>query len=488
MRRALWPASAAVTLLCACAVGPNFRRPPPPADAGYGRAPVSGTTAASPGNGGAAQQFVPGGEIPADWWRLFGSQPLSALVEQALQDNAGVAGAQAALRQANELYQAQRATLFPALQGGFSAQRAKNAIGTIANPANLPQQDPYYNLFTAQLAVSYAPDVFGGSRRAVEATQAQAAVARFQLQATYVTLSSNVVVTAIQEASLRDQIAATERLLAVQRELTRTVRGQQRLGSASQLELLSQQASEAQTEALLPPLRKQLAQTRDALTALLGRLPAQEPEATFRLADLALPQELPVSVPAHLIEQRPDVRAAEENMHVAAAQVGVAIADLLPQFSLDAQTGSTALQISKLFTSYTGFWGAGASLTQTLFDAGALLHRERAADAALDQAGAQYRAAVILACQNVADTLHALSADADALAAAGAAEQAAGGAFAIARQQRTLGSISTVALLNSEQTYQQAVLAVIQARANRYADTAAHYQVLGGGWWNRKAS
>jgi NodT family efflux transporter outer membrane factor (OMF) lipoprotein len=469
----------------ACAVGPNFKRPAAPPDQDYGHAPVNGETAASSAAAGEAQRFLAGRDLPADWWRLFRCEPLNELVRQALRDNPNVTAAQAALRQANELYAAQRATLFPSLQGGFSAQRAKNAVGTIANPTNLPQQNPYYNLFTAQLSLTYTPDVFGGSRRAIEITQAQAQAMRFQLEATYLTLSSNVVVTAVQEAALRAQIAATERLLAVQQELTHTVTGQKGLGTASQLDLFGQQAAEAQTRASLPPLMKQLAQTRDALTALLGRLPAQEPDATFRLEDLRLPEDLPVSIPSRLIEQRPDVRQAEANLHAASAAVGVAIADMLPQFSLTAQTGSTALQISQLFTSYTGFWGAGASLTQTLFDAGALLHRKRAADAALDQAGAQYRAAVILACQNVADTLHALKADAETLSAAVAAEQAASGAFEIARQQRTLGTISTVALLNAEQTYQQAVLTVVQARANRYADTAALFQALGGGWWNR---
>lgn len=472
-------------LLSGCAVGPNFKRPAAPADTDYGSAPIAGQTRAGEGAGGSAQRFLLERDIPADWWRLFGSAPLNELVQQALKDNPNAAAAQAALRQANELYAAQRATLFPSLQGGFSAQRAKNAVGTLANPTNLPQQNPYYNLFTAQLSVSYLPDVFGGQRRALEAARAQAQASRFQLEATYLTLSSNVVVTAVQEASLRAQIDATERLLEVQRELTRTVQGQQGLGAASQLDLLAQQAVEAQTAATLPPLAKQLAQTRDALTALLGRLPAGAPAAQFRLEELTLPQDLPVSIPSKLIEQRPDVRQAEANLHVASAQVGVAIADMLPQFTLSAQTGSSALQISQLFTSYTGFWSAGASLTQTLFDAGALLHRKRAADAALDQAGAEYRAAVILACQNVADTLHALQADADALAATVTAERSARGAFDIARQQRTLGTISAVALLNVEQSYQQSLLAVVQARANRYADTAALFQALGGGWWNR---
>jgi NodT family efflux transporter outer membrane factor (OMF) lipoprotein len=454
-------------------------------DADYGAAPSRGETVATEGIAGGAQRFVAGGDIPADWWNLYRSPPLSALVEQALKDNPNVAAAQAALRQANELYAAQRASLFPSLEGGFSAQRAKNAVVTLANPTTLPQGSPYYNLFTAQLSVSYLPDVFGGTRRALEAAKAQAAATRFELEATYLTLSSNVVVTAVQEASLRAEIAATERMLAVQQDITKTVRGQVELGTASQLDLLTQQAAEAQTLAMLPPLTKQLAQTRDALTALVGRLPAEEPSTTFRLEDLTLPEEIPVSVPSKLIEQRPDVRQAEENMHAASAQVGVAIADMLPQFSITAQTGSTALQVSQLFTSNTGFWGAGAALTQTLFDSGALLHRKRAADAALDQAAAQYRAAVILACQNVADTLHALKADAEALAASAEAERAARAAFDIARQQRSLGTISTVSLLNAEQTYQQAVLAVVQARTNRYADTAALYQALGGGWWNR---
>jgi NodT family efflux transporter outer membrane factor (OMF) lipoprotein len=471
--------------LSACAVGPNFKRPAAPADAGYGAAPTQGETAVAPGVGGNAQRLVEGMDIPADWWTLFRSAPLNQLIEQALKENPDVNAAQAALRQANELYASQRATLFPTLQGGFSAQRAKNALGTLANPTSLPQVNPYYNLYTAQLSVNYMPDVFGGQRRALEATKAQAEATRFQLEATYLTLSSNVVVTAVQEASLRAQIAATERLVEVQQQLSATVTRQKGLGTASQLDLLSQQAAEAQTAATLPPLRKQLAQTRDALTALVGRLPAAEPAQTFRLEELTLPTDVPVSVPSKLIEQRPDVRQAEANMHAASAEVGVAIADMLPQFAINAQTGSSALEISQLFTSYTGFWSAGASLTQTLFDAGALLHRKRAADAALDQAGAQYRAAVILACQNVADTLHALKADADTLAATVEAERSARSAFDIARQQRTLGSISTVALLNAEQTYQQAELAVVQARANRYADTAALFQALGGGWWNR---
>jgi len=467
-----------------CAVGPTFHRPPAPQASDYGSAPVKGETAASSGFGGAAQTFTPGLDIPAQWWQLFQSEKLSALVTQSLAGNPNLAAAQAALRQAQDLYKAQRASLLPVVQGSFDAQRAKNPLLTLANPTSLPQANPYYNLFTAQLNLSYMPDVFGGTRRSLEAARAGMNATRFQLIATYVTLSSNVVVTAVQEASLRGQIAATQRLLELQHMMTATVQRQRALGTASELDLLAQRAAEAQTAASLPPLSRQLGQTRDALTALLGRLPADEPPETFALEDLTLPAELPVTLPSKLVEQRPDVRQAEENLHAASAEVGVALADMLPQFTISADTGSAALAIDKLFTPYTGFWSAGASLSQTLFDAGALIYRHRAAEAALDEAAAQYRAAVILACQNVADTLKALQADAAGLKASADADAAAQASFELARRQFELGTISEVALMNSEQTWQQAEIALTQARAGRYADTAGLFQALGGGWWN----
>jgi NodT family efflux transporter outer membrane factor (OMF) lipoprotein len=470
--------------ITSCAVGPDFKRPAAPADAGYGSAPAQGETATTRGVGGGAQHFDVDMNIPQQWWTLFQSPSLNQLVEQALKENPSVTAAQAALRQANELYLAQRATLIPGVQGSFDATRSKNAVATIANPTSLPQVNPYYNLYTAQLSVSYMPDVFGATRRSIEAAKAQAASTRYELEATRLTLSSNVVVTAIQEASLRGQIKTTERLIELQHQLTTTVQGQRGLGTASELDLLSQQTAEDQAIATLPVLRKQLAQSRDALTALIGRLPSAEPEETFHLEELTLPADLPVSLPSKLVTQRPDVRVAEENLHAASAQAGVALANMLPQFTITADTGSAALAIGKLFSPYTGFWDIGASLTQTLFDAGALLHKKRAAYAALDQAAAEYRAAVVLACQNVADSLHALQADAEALKADSDAERASRGLFDIAQQQRALGTISGVALLNVEQNYLQAELALVQAQANRFSDTAALFQALGGGWWN----
>ena len=475
-----------IVSLAACAVGPIFKRPPAPTAPGYGSAPIQGQTTSVDGAGGNEQRFVAGMDIPAQWWTLFKSPQLDSLVEQALKANPDVGAAQAALRQAHELYSAQRTAYFPTVQGNFSGTRAKNPVGTIANPTTLPQPNPYYNLYTAQLSVSYLPDVFGATRRSVEVAKAQVEASRFQLEATYLTLSSNVVVTAVQEASLRGQIAATERLLELQHLLTDKVRHQRLLGTVNDLDVLAQESLEAQTAQTLPPLQKQLGQTRDALTALLGRLPSDEPTETFHLDELTLPTDLPVTLPSKLIEQRPDVRQAEENMHAASAAVGVSIANLLPQFAINADLGSSALKLGQLFSPYTGFWDAGASLTQILFDSGALLHKKRAADAALDQAAAQYRAAVILACQNVADALRALQTDADALKASAEAERAAKKTFDLAQQQRALGTISVVAVLNAEQAYAQAELGLVQAQANRYADTAGLFQSLGGGWWNRK--
>jgi NodT family efflux transporter outer membrane factor (OMF) lipoprotein len=468
--------------LAGCAVGPDFKRPAAPTATDYGSA--SARQAVAPEVTRAdTQHFVAGANIPYQWWQVFGSEQLNRVVEQALAANPSVQAAQAALRQAHELYLAQRTTFFPNVQGSFAANRSEFPVNTLTSPTVAPNST--YTLYTAQLTLSYAPDIFGSTRRQVEIAKAQEQSARFQLEASYVTLSTNVVVAAIQEASLRSQIATTERLVQMEHQLTDLVQRQRGLGTASDLDVLSQQSLEAQTAQELPPLQKQLGQMRDALTALMGKLPSEELQQAFELTDMTLPADLPLSLPSKLVEQRPDVREAEENLHMASAAVGVAIADLLPQFAITADAGSSALTLGKLFSPYTGFWDAGASLTQTLFDAGALLHKKRAADAALDQAAAQYRAAVVLACQNVADTLRAIEADADAQQASAAAERAAKQSFDLAQKQRSLGTISLVALLGAEQVYNNAALSEIQARANRYADTAALFQALGGGWWNR---
>jgi NodT family efflux transporter outer membrane factor (OMF) lipoprotein len=477
-----WCSASVAVVLVGCAVGPDFEPPPKPDVSGYTKAELPPEAGSADVAGGAAQRFVRDLDIPGQWWELFHSPALNALVEAALKANPSVSSAQAALRQAWENVYAQQGAFFPTAQAGFSGSRSKTAASLSPVPAS---GGLYYNLYTAQVTVSYMPDVFGGTRRQVESLEAQAENQRFQLEATYLTLTANVVAAAVQEASLRGQIAATEEVIRIVTEQLGILRRQNELGQATGADVALQEASLAQALANLPPLRKQLAVQRDLLSALTGRFPSEEPEQTFELSSLQLPQELPVSLPSKLVDQRPDVRAAEALVHTASAEIGVAAANRLPQFSLTGDVGTTALKLAGLAAPGNVFWTVAGSVTQTVFDAGTLLHRQRAAEAAFDQAAAQYRSTVLAAFQNVADTLRALQADADALRAAVGAEAAARKSLDIARAQLKLGAINYLGLLTAQNAYQQALLALVQVQASRYADTAALFQALGGGWWNR---
>ncbi|MEO7208349.1 MAG: efflux transporter outer membrane subunit [Steroidobacteraceae bacterium] len=467
----------AALTLSACA-GPSFHRPAPPASARFTVEPMPADTASASGSGGAAQKLLLAQAVPRNWWLLFGSPELNGLVAEALRANPDVRSAQAALRQALENAAAQRGSFFPAVQGEFDASRNRNATGVLA--PNLASGTALYDLFTPQVTVSFVPDIFGANRRQVESLAAQAEAARFQLDATYLTLTANVVTSAIQEAGFRAQIAATARVIALERESLAVLRRELMLGAIAEVDVYAQEAALAQLEATLPPLQRQLRQMQDQLAVLTGRLPADFTPPKLQLEQWVLPVDLPLGLPSELVERRPDVRAAEAQLHAATAQVGVAIANLLPQFTITGNIGSAATIMSDLFKPGTGFWSIGANATQTLFAGGTLPHRKRAADAALDQAGAVYKSAVLTAFQNVADALHALAADADALSAASRAESAAQKSLDVARHQLEIGAVSYLALLIAEQTYQQALINVIQSRANRFADTAALFQALGG--------
>lgn len=467
----------ATAALCACA-GPNFHRPSAPPVDRYTATTLPVVTSAALGPGGAAQQFLLGQDVPRDWWRRFGSSDLDALVADALRANPSVLAAQAALRQALENAAAQRGAYLPNVQAVLNPSRQRNAVGVLS--PTLSSGAALFNLFTAQVNVTYVPDVFGANHRQVESLAALAEASRFLLDATYLTLTANVVTAAIQEAGLRAQIAATERVIALEREGLAVLRHEFELGAIAEGDVFAQEATLAQLETTLPLLQRQLQQSHDLLAVLTGHLPADLQPLHFELDQLQLPTDLPLGVPSQLVERRPDVRAAEAQLHAATAQDGVAIANLLPQLTLTGGVGSSATVASDLLKAGTGFWSLGASLSQTLFAGGTLLHRKRAADAAVDQAGALYRAAVLTAFQNVADSLHALSADADALGAASRAANAADKSLEVARRRLELGSVSYLVLINAEQTYQQAVITLTQARANRYADTAALFQALGG--------
>jgi len=475
--------AAAVLLLTAgCAVGPNFKRPAPPDVGGYTPNPISTTSSTPNVAGGEAQHLLEGSDIPGEWWTLFHSKPLNDLIERSLKVNPNLKAAQAALLVARENVLAQRGAYYPSVTGNFSATRAKSSsnISPVTNTSALN-----YSLYTPQVSVSFVPDVFGLNRRTVESLGAQEQQARFALAATHITLSANVATGAIQEASLRAQIDATHELITINTNMLEILRIQFAKGYVSRLDVAAQEAQLAQVTATLPPLLKQLAQQRDLLAALSGGFPSQDLPEKFELSSLQLPQELPLSLPSQLVEQRPDVRQAEENLHSASAQIGIAVANRLPSFALTADAGSMAVVLGHLFTGGTGFWDLGASVAQPIFDGGTLLHRERAAKAAHTQAAEQYRSTVLIAFQNVADTLNALQQDADGLKAAAAAKDAAAVTLDLVRKQYQSGYVNYLGLLNAEQAYQQAVINLVQAQANRYADTAALFQALGGGWWHR---
>jgi NodT family efflux transporter outer membrane factor (OMF) lipoprotein len=476
-------AISALLLIAGCAVGPNFKTPAAPNVSRY--APLSTTSSTASVAGGEAQHFSEKIDIPGEWWRLFRSKPLNDLIERSLKANPDIKAAQAALKVARENVLAQKGAFYPSITGSSSASKHKTSAEL--SPATA-SNTLYYNLYTHQVSVSYVPDVFGLNRRTVESLRAQAEQARFALVASHITLSSNVAAAAIQEASLRAQIDATRQLIAINSNLVQVVRNEFAKHAATRADVAAQESQLAQISATLPPLLKQLAQQRDLLAALSGGFPSQEVAEKFELSNLQLPQKLPVSLPSQLVEQRPDVRQAEENMHSASAQIGVAVANRLPNFNLTADAGTMAVTAAKMFSAGAGFWDLGASVTQPIFQGGTLLHKERAARAAYVQAAEQYRSAVVTAFQNVADTLNALQHDADALKSAATAADAARVTLDLTRRQLQTGGAgeaNQVALLNAEQTYQQASLNLVQAEANRYADTAALLHALGGGWWNR---
>jgi NodT family efflux transporter outer membrane factor (OMF) lipoprotein len=476
------PLAVIVTLLTGCAVGPNFVTPPAPDVPGYTPEPLASRAASAKVAGGEGQHFVRDLNLPGQWWTLFHSKALNSLVETALVANADLQAAQAALRVAKENLYAQQGALLPAVDANFSAIRQQPGI---AVPSDAGSDQPTFNLFTGQLNVSYSPDVFGGTRRSIEALAAQADSQRFQLEATYLTLTSNLAGAAVQEASLRGQIAATQRIIKIETDVLDLLQRQRELGQVAEADVATQQAALAQVQQTLPPLQKQLAQQRDLLAALSGGFPSDRLTQRFELASLRLPRDLPVSLPSKLVQQRPDIRAAEANLQSASAQIGVAIANRLPSITLTATTGSTALAVDQLFTPGTGFWSAAGAVTQPIFHGGTLLHRELAAKATYDQAAAQYRGVVITAFQNVADALRAIQSDAVALQRAVAFESAAEKSLEIARKRLELGDINYLSLLTAQQAYQQALINLAQSKASRYADTVALFQALGGGWWNR---
>ena len=447
MRLRVLTALVPAVALSACAAGPDFHTPAAPTEQGYTPQPI--TTA--------GEQILAPAPVDARWWTLFGSSELNALVDQALKANTDLAATHAALKAARESWLAARGALLPQVDASAGTSRNKGSQYLAPVPA-APTFD--YNLQTAQVSVGYTLDLFGGNRRQLESARAQYLSQRYSTEAARTSLITNVVAAAFQQAALRDSVAAQIRVVALADQQTEIMRRQLADGQIAGTDLMAQEAALAQARLALSPLRKALAQADDQLAYLTGRSPADAALSEGNLAgvDLAritLPLSLPLSLPADLVRQRPDVRAAEENLHSASAQLGVAIAARLPQITLVASGGGSAANWANLLGPANTFWTLGAGISQPIFAGGALLHRQRAASAQLDQASALYRSAVLTA----------------------------EGSFAVARRQHELGEAPLITAITAEHTLRAAEQTAAQARAQRLSDTAALYQALGGGWW-----
>ena len=475
-----WLAIAAVAMASGCTVGPDFRTPDAPQTDAYTATPMPGQTVAAEGTGGAAQRFLPGKDLAGEWWALFRSPSLDQLIRQAITDNPTLAAAAATLREAQENYRAQAGELlYPAVNGNLGASRERASVAGIGLPGT-----NIFSLYNASVSVGYTLDAFGGSRRQLEASQSQVDYQTYQLQAAYLTLTANIVTAAVKEASLRGQIAATQEIINALQQQLDLVEKQFQLGGASKVDVLGQQTQLSQLRATLPPLQRDLEQTRHLIAVLAGKFPSTPGLPSFELDAIQLPVDLPVSLPSSLVRQRPDILAAEAQLHTASAQVGVATANLYPQITLSGSFGAQSNVIHDLLSG-PSLWSIGAGLLQPIFRGGQLTAQRRAAIAAYDASAAQYRETVLKGFQDVADVLRAIEADARALAEQAAAESYARATLDLTQKQYRLGAVNYLTLLVAQRAYTNTRINLVQAQAARYADTAALFQALGGGWWNR---
>ena len=471
-------------ILAACAVGPDFKQPDAPKVGTLTEKPLPAKLATTPDvPGGSEQTLVESKDIPAKWWELFKSPELDVLIRKALEQNPNLAAADAALRAAKENVSAQiGGQYFPKIGGNASATREQLPYAVYG----LPRGDPIYDLYNTTVNISYVPDFFGRARRTVENARAQAEISQYQLEGAYLNLTSNLVTSAVREAQLRAQYQATKEILEAQTYFANIIKQQLEIGSVSKVDLTSQLALVASSQAELLVYEKNVAFARNQLAALTGEFPGSAVIKGFNLSDLHLPDQLPLSLPSSLVRQRPDILAAESVMKSTNALVGVATANLLPQITLSGAEGSAALTTGALFGPTAALWSIAGGLFQPLFQGGQLLAQRRGAMANYEQAVFQYQAAVITAFQQVADALQALDADAKALTAATDTERYAKETLNLVQHQYRLGTASYLQVLYYQTQYQNAKIRSLQAQALRFSDTAALFTALGGGWWNRE--
>lgn len=474
--------------LAGCTVGPDFKKPEPPPVDTYTETPLPEKTIDSPIKGGEAQHFHIDSPIEAQWWELYHSEELNALIKRGIENSPDLKTAEATYRQAQEELRALTGELYFPVVGleAFGGREQLSAFDSLEGSpgetlADFPIQQ--LSLYNVDVNVSYVLDVFGGNRRAIESLRAEVDVERYELDATYIALTANIVTSAVAEAALRAEISATNEIIAKAESFLEVMQKQYKVGSISNIEILNQQTVLAQARASLPPLENELAQTRHALSVLVGGFPGDGKLPEFHLDSLHLPTDLPVSLPSTLIQQRPDIRVAEALLHQATADIGVATANLLPTFPIEAAYGVNSDTLNNFFNANDIFWNWQAGVLQTVFNGGALRAQKRAAIAAFEAASAQYNLAVLTGLQNVADTLSALESDARTLHETVTAENAAKEMMELAKKQYAGGSLSYLELLAVETAYQETYIERIDAQAARYADTAALFQALGGLWW-----
>ncbi|WP_298284393.1 efflux transporter outer membrane subunit [Acidocella sp.] len=469
--------------LTGCAVGPDFHAPKAPAVA-LTSTPLPARTAQA---GGVAQRFVSGADIEGDWWHLFQSPALDALLKQGLANSPTLAAAQQKLVLAEEQVREGEGALLPTVS--VSADNQRQVDSTAAQAAfGVNRTAPFkpYTLYQGTIGVSYDIDLFGRARRGIEQQQALAQYQREELEAAYLSLTGNLVQAAVLDAEDHDEIVATQQIIDDETRMLAIVRAQVADGAAAPAAILQQQAALAQQQAALPPLQAALTAERNQIAAYVGAFPGAFHADEFTLASLTLPANMPLSVPSQIIAQRPDIRAAAATLHADTAAVGVADANMLPQITLSGDIGHEAINTATLFTPQTLLWSVMAGVTQPIFEGGVLSAQRQEAIATMREAAAQYEGTVVGAFQNVADALSALETDAEEVAAADAARDAAAQSLAVTEAQYKLGGQPLTAVLNAQVTAETAEISDIKARGARLSDTAALYVAMGGGWWHRQ--
>lgn len=475
----LWGLCAA-SLLCVigCTVGPDFVRPEPPQVERYTSGSQPGATIAADGQ---TQRFEEGARIVSDWWRLFNSSKLDTVIKEAFVNNPNLQAAQASLRQSQDNLRAGYGVFYPQVDAGFDATRQKLSQtrfgGSSANST-------IFNLYTLTATVSYALDIFGGERRAVEGLQAQVDFQRYSVEGTYLTLSGNIVNTVIARAAYLEEIKATGQIIDLLKEQNRITEIQAQAGTVPFANVLSIRSQLASAEATLPPLRQKVSQADHLLATLAGHAPAEWSSPQMDMEDIMLPADLPITVPSQLVRRRPDILAAEAQLHSASADIGVATAALFPSFTLNGSYGVENTSFNNLFKNTSSIWSLGSNIVAPLFHGGTLRSKRSAAIEGYNQALATYRQTVLSAFAQVADSLRALEHDAEGLHAQSQALNTAQEALRLVQANYEAGLVNYLQVVIANDQYHQAKIGYLQALAQRFQDTVALFVALGGGWWN----